>query len=56
MKTIICGKFKFHMTRIPSMCGVFFFLLKKVFALVVYFYFNLPFTKNASFTWEEIYF
>lgn len=55
MKTIICGKFKFHMTHIPSMCvGFFFFLVlfffKKIFfAFLVYFYFNLPFAKNAFF-------
>ena len=58
MKTIICGKFKFHMTHIPSVCGVVFCFVcvlfqKNVFALLVYFYFKLPFAKNALFSWVE---
>ena len=59
MKTIICGKFKFHMTHIPSVCGVVFCFVcvlfqKNVFALLVYFYFKLPFAKNALFSWVEM--
>lgn len=59
MKTIICGKFKFHVTHIPSTCvgflWVFFVLFQNnVFALLVYFYFSLPCAKNALFSWVEM--